>query len=190
MKATRPAVVTAWAALLLAALTLWPRRAAAEVPGWLRERVDAEWVVGAGGWRTAIAGDVHVPGFDALAGGGELVLGADVGAGLAVVTTGRALVGQVSGAGTYLEVTGGAAVQLRLGRARLRAGPAAGFVRWRETATLVGGFVAASIDLFSLGGGRLSTTISMRLDIDDDIGAREMLPDASVALALGLGLRY
>jgi hypothetical protein len=114
----------------------------------------------------------------------------DVGAGLAVVASGRALAGEVGGVTTYVEATGAAALQVRLGRARLRAGPAAGVLRWHATATLVGGFLAGSIDLFALGAGRLATTLSLRLDIDADVGARTALPDASVALALGLGVRY
>ena len=83
------------------------------------------------------------------------------------------------------------ALQLRLGRVRLRAGPAAGQAQWRgDRATLVGALVAGSIDLFALGGGRLSTTILVRLDIDADLGATTYLPDSSVALALGVGVRY
>ena len=55
---------------------------------------------------------------------------------------------------------------------------------------IVGGFVAGSIDVFPLGAGRLSTTVSLRFDVDADVGATTFLPDASVALALGLGVRY
>jgi hypothetical protein len=165
---------------------------------WLRERIDVEWVVGVGGWRASLGDDLRAPGFDALAGGGELVLGLDIGAGLGVVASGRVLAGSagrgssnVGSSGTYLEALGGIALQARLGRARLRAGPAAGLVTWSgDRATLLGGFVAGSIDLFALGGGRLSTTVDLRLDIDVDLGAKTVLPDQSLALALGLGLRY
>jgi hypothetical protein len=73
----------------------------------------------------------------------------------------------------------------------LRAGPTAGKAKWRgDQATLVGGFVGTSIDVFPLGGGRLSTTVLVRLDLDSDLGARTALPDASAALAVGLGVRY
>ncbi|HEX8951564.1 MAG TPA: hypothetical protein VF945_06945, partial [Polyangia bacterium] len=131
------------------------------------------------------------PGFDALAGGGELVLGLDVGAGLAVVGDARVLAGEAGGAHTFFEGIGSLALQLRLGRARLRGGPSAGQAKWRgDQATLVGGFVAASIDVFALGPGRLSTTVSVRFDLDADLGATTFLPDASAALALGLGVRY
>ncbi|HEX6838736.1 MAG TPA: hypothetical protein VF334_19295, partial [Polyangia bacterium] len=137
------------------------------------------------------ASDARSPGFDALAGGGELVLGLDVGAGLAVVGDGRVLAGEAGGPHTFFEGLGGLALQLRLGRVRLRAGPAAGVAKYRgDEATLVGGFVGVSIDVFPLGPGRLSTTVSLRLDMDGDAGAATFLPDASAALALGLGVRY
>ena len=178
-------------ALMVAMLMLVPSLARAQA-AWLRDRLDVEWVVAAGGWRSAMgATDARSPGFDALAGGGEFVLGLDVGAGLAVVGDGRVLAGQAGGAHTFFEGLGSLALQLRLGRVRLRGGPAAGQARWRgDSATLVGGFVAGSIDVFPLGAGRLSTTVSLRLDVDADVGATTYLPEASVALALGLGVRY
>ncbi|HEX6838452.1 MAG TPA: hypothetical protein VF334_17870, partial [Polyangia bacterium] len=78
-------------AAIVAALVLVPSLARAQA-AWLRDRLDVEWVVAAGGWRSAMgASDARSPGFDALAGGGELVLGLDVGAGLAVVGDGRVL---------------------------------------------------------------------------------------------------
>jgi hypothetical protein len=175
----------------IALLLLVPSLARAQA-AWLRERIDVEWVVAAGGWRSAMSSsDTRSPGFDALAGGGEFVLGLDVGAGLAVVGDGRVLAGEAGGNHTFFEALGGLALQLRLGRVRLRAGPTAGQAKWRgDSATLVGGFVAGSIDVFPLGGGRLSTTVSLRFDFDDDIGATTFLPDNSAALALGLGVRY
>jgi len=179
------------AVLAVALLALAPATASAQA-AWLRDRLDVEWVVATGGWRSAVSStDQRAPGFDALAGGGEFVLGLDVGAGLAVVGDGRVLAGQAGGAHTFFEGLGSLALQLRLGRVRLRGGPAAGQARWRgDSATLVGGFVAGSIDVFPLGAGRLSTTVSLRLDVDADVGATTYLPEASVALALGLGVRY
>jgi hypothetical protein len=180
-------------AAVLAVLLLCsaPAQAQTQAGAWLREHINTEWLVAAGGWRTAVGNDVRAPGFDAVAGGGEFLIGLDVGAGLAVVGDGRVLVGEAGGQTTYFEALGSVALQLRLGRVRLRAGPAAGDVRWRtDSALLVGGFLAGSIDLFSLGGGRLSTTVNLRLDFDADVGARTLLPDDSLALALGLGVRY
>jgi hypothetical protein len=179
-------------ALVVAAVLFAPSLARAQA-AWLRDRLDVEWVVATGGWRTATsASDVQAPGFDALAGGGEFVLGLDVGAGLAVVGDGRVLAGEAGGGGhTFFEALGSVALQLRLGRARLRAGPAAGQARWRgDVATLVGGFIAGSVDIFPLGPGRLSTTVSLRLDFDGEFGQVAFLPDATAALALGLGVRY
>jgi hypothetical protein len=180
-----------WGAVVLVALVSAASPAHAQAAAWLRERINTEWIVAAGGWRTAVGNDVRAPGFDAVAGGGELLLGLEVGAGLALIGDGRVLVGEAGGQTTYFEALGSVALQLRLGRVRLRAGPAAGDVRWRtDSAVLAGGFLAGSIDLFPLGAGRLSTTVSVRLDFDADIGARTLLPDDSLALALGLGLRY
>lgn len=175
---------------LLIALWLTPALAQAQT-AWLRDRLGFEWVVGAGGWRAAVGQDLRAPGFDALAGGGELVLGLDVGAGLAVVADGRVLAGRADGQALYLEGLGGVALQLRLGRARLRAGPAAGQL-WLGPArsTLIGGFLGASIDLFPLGAGRLSTALTARLDVDVDTGRAPVVPDTSVGFSLGLGVRY
>jgi hypothetical protein len=176
---------------VVAAVLLVGSLAHAQRAAWLRERLDVEWVVGAGGWRTAIGNDLRAPGFDALAGGAEVVLGLDVGAGLALVGDGRFLIGEAAGTFPYLEGLGGLDLQIRLGRVRVRAGPAAGQARWRgDSAVLVGGMLGVSVDLFPLGGGRLSTTLSLRLDVDDDLGATAYLPDSSAALALGLGVRY
>ena len=182
--------MTARAALVAAAIVLAPSLAEAQA-AWLRDRLDVEWVVAAGGWRSAAsAGDQRAPGFDALMGGGEFVLGLDVGAGLAVVGDGRVLAGS-SFDHTYFEGLGGVALQVRLGRVRLRIGPTAGESRWRgDVATLVGGFAAGSIDVFPLGTGRLSTTVSLRVDVDADLGVTTFLPESSVALALGVGVRY
>jgi hypothetical protein len=179
--------------LVVAALLLLSSLAHAQAGAWLRERIDVEWVVGTGGWRSATsASDVRAPGFDALAGGGEFVLGLDVGAGLAIVGDGRVIAGKAgSGGDVYFEGLGALALQLRLSRVRLRAGPAAGQAIWRgESLTLVGGVVAASIDLFALGPGRLSTTLLVRFDADAHIGTARLMPDSSVALAIGLGVRY
>lgn len=183
--------MTSRIALVVVAFLLAPSLARAQA-AWLRDRLDVEWVVATGGWRSAMgASDARAPGFDALAGGGEFALGLEVGAGLAIVGDGRVLAGEAGGAHTFFEGLGSLALQLRLGRVRLRGGPAAGQAKWRgDQATLVGGFVAASIDVFPLGSGRLSTTVSLRLDIDADVGATTFLPDASAALALGLGVRY
>lgn len=185
-------------ATVAAVLLLAPSTSRAQA-AWLRDRLDVEWVVATGGFRSAMsASDVRAPGFDALAGGGEFVLGLEVGAGLAVVGDGRVLAGEAGssasagiGPRTFFEGLGSLALQIRLGRVRLRAGPTAGQVKWRgDQATLVGGFLATSIDVFPLGGGRLSTTVLLRVDIDADVGAATLLPDSSAALALGLGVRY
>ena len=137
-----------------------------------------------------------MPGFDALGGGTELVLGLDVYGPLGVVLTGRFLGGLQRG-DEFLEGLGGVGLQLRLSETvRVRAGAAAGQASNKDdVAVLVGGWLAGSVDLFALGGGRLSMALSLRLDVDGLVGATKVgidkrLPDQSLALALGLGLRY
>ncbi len=186
-------------ALALVAWALTAPSVAHAQAAWLRARLDVEWVVATGGWRSAMAtSELRASGFDSLAGGGEFVLGLEVGAGLAVVGDGRVLAGTAgstesagTGSHVFFEGVGSLDLQIRLGRVRLRAGPAAGQIRWRgDQATLVGAAIATSIDVFPLGGGRLSTTILVRLDLDADVGTTTLLPPASAALALGLGVRY
>jgi hypothetical protein len=157
---------------------------------WLRQRGSAEWVVGAASFRSSLGADPRVPGFDTFSGGGELLAGLDFYSGLGIVASGRILAGAQANQ-PYLEGLGGLALQVRVSDSvRLRIGPAAGRATLDGDATiLVGGFLAATIDLFSLGSGRLSTALSVRLDVDAMIGGAHF-PDRSMALALGIGLRY
>jgi hypothetical protein len=157
---------------------------------WLRDHADLEWVVAQGGWRSSLGNDQRAPGFSVFAGGGELCAGLDIAFGLGVVAVGRVLAG-AGGGYSYFEGTGGAALQLRVSRVRVRLGAVAGQVSYGDdSATMVGGLLAGSFDLFSLGGGRLSTALTARLDVDGNLGARVRLPDESLALAIGLGFRY
>src|SRR5262249_14319956 len=95
---------------------------AAEHGHWLRDHFTGEWLVGSGGWRTTTGVDTHAPGFDTVGGGGELVLGLEVGQGFAIFASGRVLAAQ-----SYLEGLAGLGLQLHVGdRVRLRASPAAG----------------------------------------------------------------
>src|SRR5437763_1759352 len=102
-------------ALVLAVLLLGAAHAQADTRGarWMRERGSFEWMTASGGWRTALSNDSRVPGFDALGGGTELVLGLDVYGPLGIVLTGRFLGGAQRG-GEFLEGLGGAGLQLRL----------------------------------------------------------------------------
>jgi hypothetical protein len=179
------------ALLLLFACAAAPAEAASG-GAWLRDHALAEWSVGTGGWRTSIDADGRVPGFDAVGGGTELLAGLEVTSGLGLFASGRMIAG-VRGGDLYLEALGGLGVQLRVNeRVRVRAGAAAGRASLAdEQGTLVGGFLAGSMDLVPLGaGGRLATALSVRLDIDGLTGGRALLPESSLALALGLGFRY
>ena len=159
---------------------------------WLKERTSFEWVTAAGGWRTSIgpSADLRAPGFDALGGGTELVVGLDAWGPLGVIVSGRFLGGLVAGK-EFLEGEGAAGLQLRASdRVRVRAGAAVGQLRGGpDSALLAGGFVGGSIELFALGGGRLAVALTARLDVDALVGATASLPSSSLALTLGLGLR-
>jgi hypothetical protein len=177
----------------LAALVLLTGLAQAEPRGarWMRDHTTFEWVAGTAAWRTALGGTPRQPGFEAVTGGGELLLGLDLYQGFGLFLSGR-FVGGVEAGLRYLEGLGGLGLQLRVNDlVRLRAGAAAGQALMPDdVAVLVGGFLAASIDLFQLGNGRVAFALSLRLDIDAMIGAMRTLPDASLALGLGIGLRY
>jgi hypothetical protein len=160
---------------------------AAERGHWLRDHFTGELFVGSGGWRSSISSSDHAPGFDELAGGAELLLGLEVGSGFAIVGSGRVLAG-----GDYLEGLAGLGLQLHVSdRVRIRASPAAGQLSLKaDKGVLVGGFVAGSIDLIPFGGGRVAATIGLRLDIDGVLGGGLELPDSTLSLAIGVGLRY
>jgi hypothetical protein len=160
---------------------------AAERGHWMRDHFTGEWLVGTGAWRTSIGVDTHAPGFDVFGGGGELDLGLEVGSGLGIVASGRVLTD-----GTYLEWLGGLGLQMHVSdRVRLRASPAAGQAIVKgDKAVLVGGFVTGSVDLYPFGSGRVASTIALRFDVDGVVGGGKELPDSSIALSLGVGLRY
>jgi hypothetical protein len=182
--------------LVLCALLLMSARAGAD-SRFLRERFTFEWMAASGGWRTALGSDLQAPGAEALAGGTEVVIALDFYGPLGIAFDGRFLGGLSKQASTnsyekrFFEGLGGIALQLHVSDSvRLRVGAAAGQLYDGEpTAVLVGGWLAASIDLFAIGG-RLALALSLRLDADAEIGAPPALPDASLALAAGLGLRY
>jgi hypothetical protein len=189
---SRPHVI--WLSLVLsgALLTASARRVAADRPAnFLRERASIEWMVAVGGWRVALGLDDRRPGFDHLAAGGELLLGLDVVPGVGIVASGRVMAGGDHDA-PYIEGLAGVGVQLRVNEiVRVRAGPAAGQLSLGSArATLVGGFLSGSVDLFRLGSGRLALALSLRLDVDAVLSHDPTLPEQSLALALGLGLRY
>jgi hypothetical protein len=158
---------------------------------WLRERINAEWMAAAGAWRTSLgSGDLRDPGMEALGGGTELLLGLDIYGPLGLVFDGRFLGGLEHGE-KYLEGLGGLGLQVHLSETvRLRAGPTAGqlFIGDRS-GILVGGWLGPSIDLFALGG-HVSIAFSARLDVDAVLDAPQSLPSSSLALSIGLGIRY
>ena len=185
-------------AIVLSAL-LWAPAARAVEPSkrpFLVDRGSVELVLAEGGWRSGLSTEEVNPGFSVLGGGSELVLGLDVIPGFGVVVDGKVLAGRRRG-GTYLEGLGGIGLQLRVSDSvRLRAGAAAGRARLdrsgqpTDSATLVGGFFAASIDLFRLLRDRAATIISFRVDADGHLDAGQTFSRESLAVTLGLGLRF
>lgn len=161
----------------------------------LVDRGSIELVLGEGGWRSGLSTEEINPGFSVLGGGSELLLGLDVVPGFGVIVDGKVLAGRRRG-GTYLEGLGGIGLQLRVSDwVRLRAGAAAGRARLdrggqpTDSATLVGGFFAASIDLFRLLHDRASTVISFRVDADGHLAPGTTFSHESLAVTLGLGFR-
>jgi hypothetical protein len=187
----RPArLLTCAPAIALLVIGLCGEASADRGANWLKDRGSIEWMLGIGGWRTSLGNDARSPGFEALAGGGELLVGLDVVAGVGVFAMGRVL--YAGGTTYYLEGLGGTGLQLRITElVRLRLGAAAGQANLgADRAILVGGFVAGSFDLVNLGAGRLALALSVRLDVDGHVNAGGALPGQSLALALGLGLRF
>lgn len=158
---------------------------------WLRQHGSLEWQVGVAAFRAGFGQDLRAPGFDAFTGGGEMTAGLDVYSGLAIIVNGRVLAGSQAGL-PYVEGLADVGLQIRVSQTvRLRGGPTGGQCRLGDdNAAMVGGFFAGSIDLFTLGTGRLATAIGARLDLDWLLGARSLLPDRSLSFALGLGVRY
>jgi hypothetical protein len=182
---------------LAGALLLISVRAAADSGRFLRERFTFEWIAAAGGWRTALGSDLRAPGAEALGGGTEVMFALDFYGPLGVAFDGRFLGGLAKPASSdayeqrFFEGLGGVGLQLHVSETvRLRAGAAAGqLITGDLTGVLVGGWLAASIDLFAIGG-RLSMALSVRLDADAVLDAPVELPSSSLALAAGLGIRY
>ncbi len=155
-----------------------------------------EVILAAGGWRCSISPDQASPGFSVLGGGGELVLGIDLIPGIGIVASGRVIAAPHL-SGVFVEGLGGLGVQIRLSEwVRLRLGIASGVLRLdrdgfaTDHAILLGGFVAASVDLFHLGRGRAAVETMLRLDVDGHLLTEGVFPAESMALSIGLGLRF
>ncbi|MEO6954806.1 MAG: hypothetical protein ABI321_23600 [Polyangia bacterium] len=162
----------------------------------LVDRGSVEVLIGEGGWRSGLSTEDVNPGFSVLGGGGELVVGLDFIPGFGVIIDGKVLAAPRRG-GTYVEGVGALGLQLRISDwVRLRGGAAAGRARLdrngqpTDTATLVGGFFAVSIDLFRLLHDRASTVISFRVDADGHLDAGSTFSKESLALTLGVGFRF
>jgi hypothetical protein len=172
-----------WPLLLVLAAT--PARA-------LDVRLSAE-VTGGPGWRVAAGQDPRAPGFNAVTGGADALVGIALGNIAGVVVGGRVR-GGTEGDDSYLEAAGDLGAQLHIGdRVRARIGGSAGRA-WIHgsaiTAPMVGGWTALSFDLVSLSNGRVAVALSIRLDIGAFPGGGQRFPEATIELAGGLGGRY
>jgi hypothetical protein len=151
--------------------------------------VDAE---GVAGWRVAFGRDDRAPGFQAIAGGGQVAIGSEVGAGFGLLGGARALVGQ-AGNQRYLEVSGALILQLRIGeRVRMRLGGEGGEVWFDEgrggRAVLLGGWLGATIDIVTFRQSAI--VLAPRVDVSGFLAELPTLPDLSLAFSVGVGVRY
>jgi hypothetical protein len=158
---------------------------------------------GGPGWRVSFGQDVRAPGFEAVTGGIDLLLGFELNHTVALVVGGRARMGALTGytcpAGSadcanYLETTGDLGAQFHIGdSARVRAGVVAGRA-WldgtRLAATLVGGWLGAALDLFTFASGRVAAALTVRFDLSGFPEAAGGFPAMTMALCGGLGGRY
>lgn len=157
-----------------------------------------------GTWRAAWTDDRN-PGFHLAAGGGEINIGLEFESGLGFLVGGRALflshVGRDENLfGLYIDATGHAMAQLRLTDwVRVGAGASAGRL-WRccgeaesadLSAILVGGFLRLGIDILPRNALPRALGLWMRFGVDGSAGTppTSRLPQSSMSLALGLGLR-
>lgn len=163
---------------------------------WIIDHASIEWLLAQGGWRSGLSNKENNPGFSVLGAGGELLFGIDVFPGLSVIADGRVMAGPRLG-GAYLEGLGGVGLQLRVTDwVRIRGGAAAGqasllrsnFVT--DHAVLVGGWIAASVDLFRLLHDRAAAVISLRLDADGHVDPGATFSQESIELTLAVGFRF
>ncbi len=178
----------AGAPLVALAIALLPATAAADrLLGLTAE------LTGGAGWRTSLGADARAPGFDAITGGVDALVGLEFGGSAAVIVGGR-LHGGTSGGARYLEAAGDLGAQLRLGeRVRLRAGFSGGegwIPSHASSATMLGGWLAVSIDVLQLAAGNMALTFMARLDVGGFLGAGPDFAIGTMALCGGFGLRY
>lgn len=142
------------------------------------------------GWRTSIDSSDRAPGFQAVAGGGELFVGVAWGwVGLAA--GGRARAGSASGT-SFVEAGGDLALQLLLGeRVRLRLG-ADGGRGWSgpDSSWFLGGFAEGTLDVVQIRGGRAAVVFCLRIDVDDYLTDNPRFPLLSTGIGAGFGMRY
>ena len=169
----------------------WATPAQAAPPGAFATHVlaDAEAVAG---WRVAFGRDERAPGFQAIAGGGQVAFGSEVKGGFGLLGGARGLVGR-AGSQRYLEVTGTLILQLRIGeRVRMRLGGEGGEV-WFDSgqggrAVLLGGWLGATIDIVTFRQSAI--VLAPRVDVSGFLAQLPVLPDLSLAFSVGVGARY
>lgn len=147
-------------------------------------------------WRTGVSSDRANPGFSILGGGSELLLGLDVVPGIGIIASGRVLASPRLG-GVYVEGLASLGAQIRVSdRVRIRGGVSAGRARLdrdgqpTDYVTLIGGFLAASLDMFRFARDRAATELALRLDADGHLDPGTTFPHESISLSLAAGIRF
>lgn len=193
-------MLTAASRLALAAVVLVSSAGAVDAAEphrpFILDRGSVEVLVAQGAWRSGVSPDQQNPGFSVLGGGSELVLGLDVVPGIGIVASGRVLAAPRLG-GVYLEGLASVGAQVRVSdRVRLRGGVTAGRARLdrqgqaTDYATLVGGFLAASVDMFRFARDRVATALALRFDADGHLDVGQTFSKESISLSLAAGIRF
>lgn len=155
-------------------------------------------------WRAAWADD-RSPGFQALGGGGEVLLGLELDNSFGVLLGGRVLslshvTPTAPSSGTFLEGSGEVLGTFRLSNlVRIGLGGQVGRF-WRccgedaatdLSAIVYGGFVRIGLDVLPIQSLPRALVLHLRLGLDGmhPVSATTQLPNRSLSLALGFGLR-
>jgi hypothetical protein len=193
--------------ILALAAALWAglfgaRAASAAPAAWLADHIAFD-ISAIGGWRAAWADDRN-PGYQILAGGGEVNLGLEFDNGFGFLLGGRVLFGPTvgpEGSNLYADATGQLMAQLRVADVRIALGASVGRLfrcctsdvdTPQTSSVLAGGFVRLGFDWLSRNATlprALGFWLRIGIDGHPDTGSDSLLPNTSMNLMIGWGLR-